>query len=1055
MIVARQLNIGLIAIFATLLLCTNEAAFGQQHDPFAEIGNKAAATRTHLLITPKPEILPNIILPIAKSNRGFKPLDKMDTQEELQQELQKMRKQYEPFLKNIAPQIQNKRISFSLEKFDWRIETAADRRDFLNVVNGKGQWQSVSIPHYGPPIGKAVTYYRTNLNLPTEAFAKDALYIVFKAVDYKAHVFINGSYIGSHEGAFAAFEFDITAHAHAGENILLIKVENDYPMMGHVGDDGRKFDGDKVYAATGLGYDDPALGWHHNPPGMGIYQDVFVETRSSLHINNVFVRPIRDTDTAEVWLEINNTETSNRKIKIKHSLYGKNFQQTVYADAVYEPVTVHVPGVGDLVKPSDWERKQMLMGKGVNFLRFQIHVPKSRRWNPDNPWLYQLQVCLQNENGEITDVAVQNFGMRSFYMDTLHSPKGAMYLNGNFIRLHGANTMGSFMRAAKEKNWRQLIDDILLAKIAGMNYIRMTQFPVQQEVYDYCDQLGLMTQSDLPLFGVLRRNQWSECIRQVVELERHVRSHPSNIIISYINERFPNAEGNPQRHLDSYEDFERFFTAADQAVLLQNPDQVIKAGDGDYDPPSPGLPDNHVYNGWYNGHGLGLGEMYKGYWLPVKPGWYYACGEFGSEGLDFYNTMQQYYPKNWLPASGTDEKNWTPNVIAMSQTYRFHYMWFNRQHSVQSWIKESQEHQAWVTKLTTESFRRNNSIVSFAIHLFIDSWPAGWMKSIMDVNRQAKKAYFAYRHALAPLAVSLRSDRNQFFSGEEISIEAWIANDKNEIPASYQLQFQWENGNQVIASGKADSKIVSNGSSFQGFIKMQAPEVNRRTHYTLRIQIVNEKGIAFHENEFEVDVFPVTANSEKKVWVSGGANGTGVQLTEQLGLTVVADPAKAAVLLIDSINVYVQKKEFFDSLVQAGKTILFLEPPAGQHLLVRDTVLVSKTTMGQYYFASPVLTNPRMKSFKARDFFFWYNGVVEHVRPFLSEMSLVKGWEPLLLTGQTGWVGNNNYAFAAAEKKIGRGMSRICHIQLINRVQFSPVAKQFAMMLFQSNSTNK
>jgi beta-galactosidase/beta-glucuronidase len=95
------------------------------------------------------------------------------------------------------------------------------------------------------------------------------------------------------------------------------------------------------------------------------------------------------------------------------------------------------------------------------------------------------------------------------------------------------------------------VDDILLAKLTHMNFIRMTQLPVQPEVYEYCDKLGLLTQTDLPLFGVLRRNQWMEAVRQAEEMERLVRRHPCNVLVTYINERFPNGEGNPQRHLEA------------------------------------------------------------------------------------------------------------------------------------------------------------------------------------------------------------------------------------------------------------------------------------------------------------------------------------------------------------------------------------------------------------------------------------------------------------------------------------------------------------------------
>ena len=135
------------------------------------------------------------------------------------------------------------------------------------------------------------------------------------------------------------------------------------------------------------------------------------------------------------------------------------------------------------------------------------------------------------------------------------------------------------------------------------------------------------------------------------------------------DKRFPNAEGKPQRNMATSEDYERFFQACDQAVLFANPDRVIKAGDGDYDPPSPGLPDNHCYNGWYNGHGLGLGEMHKGYWQPVKPDWYYACGEFGAEGLDPVNTMLRYYPQDWLPRNQDPQGPWTAEEAGSSSIF--------------------------------------------------------------------------------------------------------------------------------------------------------------------------------------------------------------------------------------------------------------------------------------------------------------------------------------------------------------------------------------------------
>ena len=180
-----------------------------------------------------------------------------------------------------------------------------------------------------------------------------------------------------------------------------------------------------------------------------------------------------------------------------------------------------------------------------------------------------------------------------------------------------------------------------------MNFLRLTQRPVQDEVYEYCDKLGLMTQSDLPLFGCMRRTKVCEGVRQAEEMEKMVRKHPCNVVVSYINEPFPNANNEPHRHLNR-EELENFFTMCDIAVRMQNPDRVIKHVDGDYDPPTEGMPDNHCYPMWYNGQGIDIGKLNKGYWLSVKPGWYYGCGEYGAEGLDFCDVMRECYPKEWI-----------------------------------------------------------------------------------------------------------------------------------------------------------------------------------------------------------------------------------------------------------------------------------------------------------------------------------------------------------------------------------------------------------------------
>lgn len=1022
-----------------LVFLIGHQAFSQ--DKFAEIGARKYDTRANLLIVPQPSILPDITLPLTHCPASaFKAIKPISTQEELIVELAKLRKQYEPFMQNLAPVPANTRKQIPLNDFNWRIEKPEDLSDFGATLRGEGHWEKVSIPHYGPPLGRAVTYYFKEVELTQDDFAKGNLFICFKGVDYKATVFINGRLCGTHEGFFAPFEFEISKVAHPGKNTMLIKVENDNTTTGGKDDQGNSINGDKIYAATGPGYDEPNLGWHHCPAGMGIYQDCFLEARSPLHINDIYVRPKPETSQAEVWIEVNNFKKYPEEAKFSISVYGQNFQETVVKDYEYIPTTTYIPGVGDLAKPTDWEVKKLQMGYGVNYIRIPINMKNFRYWNTETPWLYQVQVKVYDSRGQLTDTWTQQFGMRSFTMDTINMPKGRMYLNGKMIRLRGANTMGHEQQCVIRKNWNQLRDDILLAKLCNMNYLRFTQRPVQSEVYDYCDKLGLLNQADLPLFGSVRRNKFAETVKQVEEMERLVRKHPSTIVVSYINERFPNAEGYSQRSINTADEYYRLFSALDQAVLLSNPDRVIKAGDGDYDPPSPSLPDSHCYNTWYNGHGLGLGQMYKGYWQPVKPGWLYACGEFGSEGLDPLNVMQKYYPKEWLPLNKQDEKNWNANRISMSQTHRFHYMWYNTQHTLNDWIDASQNYQAWATKFVSESFRRDPRMVSFAIHLFIDAWPGGWMKAIMDVDRQPKKAYFAYRNALEPLMVSLRSDRSHFFAGEETAIEVWICNDLNIAPAGYQLKYQIERNGKVVMANQIAANIPVNSSQFQGYLKFKTPDIAKRTAYTVRIALVNDKGESTYQNEFGFEVFPKSALSNKNVFILGDQNGKAMQLAQQSAYRVVSSAETADVILIDDFKKYTVAEKQINDLVNLGKTVIFMELPAQQYQVVNTTVTVEKTSMGDYYFVSPATGHPFMNNFKPFDFNLWYNGKEKLIMPILANTISAPGWKPILSSGATNWVADKGAVMAATELRYGKGVFRICEVQLVDRIKYNPTA---------------
>jgi hypothetical protein len=229
-------------------------------DIFAQIAVQRYQARGKHLVASEPIKVPKLALPLDKipGASAFKPPSRLNTRADVRSELNKMRETMAAFLTDVAPPLKPSCLALPLVEFDWREETEADRTTFASTLVGAGQWARISIPHYGPPLGRAVTIYRAQFKVTGAMLQKGALFVAFDGVDYRAHVFVNGSYLGSHEGFFAPFEFDFTAHARLGENTLVVKVENDNVFMGKAGGiNGDILDGDKMYAATELGYDDP------------------------------------------------------------------------------------------------------------------------------------------------------------------------------------------------------------------------------------------------------------------------------------------------------------------------------------------------------------------------------------------------------------------------------------------------------------------------------------------------------------------------------------------------------------------------------------------------------------------------------------------------------------------------------------------------------------------------------------------------------------------------------------------------------------------------------
>lgn len=288
----------------------------------------------------------------------------------------------------------------------------------------------------------------------------------------------------------------------------------------------------------------------------------------------------------------------------------------------------------------------------------------------------------------------------------------------------------------------------------------------------------------------------------------------------------------------------------------------------------------------------------------------------------------------------------------------------------------------------TEAFRRDNRMVSHAIHLFIDAWPSGWMKTIMDCKRNPKPAFFAYRNAISPVIVSLRSDRFTYFSGEQAKIEAYICNDLTKPVKDAKLIFELYDDERLIMKNEINAECKASESEYCASASFVVPEVDDRRKFTLKAILVGNNGSVIDFNTWDFEAF---ADNE---------------VTENSNIVFVTD----------------------------------LEP--GEYIVAGEKVTVKKCDTRNYVNAQT--GHAAVKEFKPNDFRFWYDKDEDMLSIMTEKTFIAEGFTPII----SAWdVFNDTWqdAYVLAEKKKD-GKTYI--ISTMNIRCENPVAKRLLRNLY-------
>ena len=273
----------------------------------------------------------------------------------------------------------------------------------------------------------------------------------FGAVDHACTVCVNGVPVGSHEGGYLPFTFDVTAALRPGENALCVCVTDP-------SDTGHQARGKQKLQRGGMYYTAQS----------GIWQTVWLETVPEQHITRLAVTP--------------DLGLSCVHIRAEGSALGD------CAGAVCEAYAGNEP-VGRCTLDKDGCAKLTLANPHL--------------WSPDDPFLYDLTVTLPSG-----DRVQSYFAMRAF--GVAHDARGILRftLNGKPILLNGLLDQGYWPEGLyTAPDDAALARDIERTKALGFNLLRKHAKIEPQRWYYHCDRLGMIVWQDMPNGGG-RYNAW-------------------------------------------------------------------------------------------------------------------------------------------------------------------------------------------------------------------------------------------------------------------------------------------------------------------------------------------------------------------------------------------------------------------------------------------------------------------------------------------------------------------------------------------------------------------
>lgn len=491
----------------------------------------------------------------------------------------------------------------------------------VTEVKKDAPFTEVDLPHtWNTNYVKGIYYnremmvYKRDLEVTPEMNRK-RLFLYFEGVNSVTNVIVNKSTVGTHQGGYTAFCFEITDFIKQGINGLEIWVSNAYRS------DVLPISGDfNVYG--------------------GIHRPCYLIVTERNCISPLFYA------SPGVFIHQNSISNLMADITVETVLSLKEKKGGISLR------TVVVDMEGKIVAQGE----ENIVGQSVK-QSFKIQNPVL--WDGKlNPYLYDVVVELY-DNGKLIDKVLQKTGFRYFSVD---ADKG-FFLNGNYLDLHGFCIHEDVKGKGSALTQEDFDKDMELILESGATSMRLVHYPHSETMYKLCDANGIVLWTEIPLCGPggydftgffnteSFRNNAKETLKELVYQKFN---HPSICFWGIFNELLV-TDGNKYV---AYDDPQSFVKELNALYKQLDPSRLTTLASNvgkEYFNNSSDLMAWNKYFGWYSGSTEEAGDFFDDI-KSTAEGQPIGVSEYGA-GASIYH-HQWPLDKNNKPDGGFHPEEW-------------------------------------------------------------------------------------------------------------------------------------------------------------------------------------------------------------------------------------------------------------------------------------------------------------------------------------------------------------------------------------------------------------